>query len=123
MKPTALIALVAQVAYIIAMPAQIEDNAGMSSLEDRQIETPDILAKRGKCWYADHPNDGPTKCSQSGWCYGHCNLQIPENGEWCWLAYNLGAGDWVSCKSNADCSIAINKKWPERALCRNGCYC
>lgn len=122
MKAATLISLFAQVAYVLSVPAPIEDGVETSSLEDRQVEVPDSLTKRGNCWYKDHPNAGPVTCSKSGWCYGHCSLQTRDDW-WCWFAYNRGQGDWVSCKSNADCSIAINKSGGKSAWCRGTCYC
>lgn len=123
MKAATLLSFAAQVVYVFSMPAPMENGVETTSLEDRETETADILFKRGTCFYKKYPNFGDTTCSKSGWCYDHCNLQGKDNGEWCWHAYNNGDGDWVKCKSNADCTIARNLPWPKSPNCRGSCKC
>lgn len=125
MKLATLVGLVAQVAYVVSMPAVAERNDELSSLENRQ-EIPDTLETRGSCFYSSpQPENG---CSSGGWCYSRCT-RSGRSTEWCWLAYKRGKGDWVSCKSNGDCSIAVNKVYAEAATCSSdqckncGCYC
>jgi hypothetical protein len=37
---------------------------------------------------------------EDGYCWQKCDQ---NSGAWCWLAFNGGNGDWVTCKSDSEC--------------------
>ena len=73
MKFVLLLSLVVQTTYVLAMPAP-------DSSKPQQVDTPDSLEARGKCWY-DNNTRGPA-CSSSGWCSRECDENNP-GGKWC----------------------------------------
>ncbi|KAK7192443.1 hypothetical protein DPSP01_009734 [Paraphaeosphaeria sporulosa] len=38
---------------------------------------------------------------EKGYCWQKCEQSSP--GGWCWLAFNGGNGDWVTCSKDSDC--------------------
>jgi hypothetical protein len=37
---------------------------------------------------------------ENGYCWDKCSA----DGSWCWLAYNGGYGDWITCRADKDCA-------------------
>ncbi|KAG7090592.1 hypothetical protein E1B28_009697 [Marasmius oreades] len=56
--------------------------------------------------------DAPSGCS-GGYCWKTCEAGTPDEGKWCWTAAGDGSGNWLTCKSYADCSV--------NASCGIGC--
>ena len=62
MKLNALLLITAQVACVLSVPAVAEQDDGETSM---QLETPDALDKREKCWFESNPG-AYQGCSDSG---------------------------------------------------------
>lgn len=56
-----------------------------------------VALKPRACHYG-----APSGCS-GGYCWKSCGL-LPASGEWCWTAALVGLGDWITCKTDADCN-------------------
>lgn len=70
---------------VSAIPALREDQD--TSLNLSPLET------RAECWFGKSVG-----CSKSGFCWKTCPGS--RAGTWCWLAWDGGNGDWLSCKGD-----------------------
>ncbi|KAL2205667.1 hypothetical protein CC79DRAFT_1336151 [Sarocladium strictum] len=85
----------------------------------------------GQCKLSTNPVGG----CHNGYCWRRCKLGSVWNGgkdgSWCWQASNPtgqfsdeGKGDWISCKSDADCAGPTRQEGCGVGPCKDcGCFC
>lgn len=57
---------------------------------------------------------------EKGYCWRKCD---EKTGAWCWLAFNGGQGNWVTCKNDVECAINPEKSCASRDKPQGGCSC
>lgn len=106
------------------LPAGVDLGNIRECSEHPGLESPNTLSKRS-CWY------GANIGCQAGYCWKRCASVLDEGlgldlsaGRWCWMAANLGVGNWLTCNVDSDCQPLLTDltAWCGQGDC-NACGC
>ena len=87
------------------------------ALTSRNDNPADKIFEKRACYYGNYVG------CDNGWCWQRCNVATSAEaakGNWCWMAWNNGAGDWVSCKAENNYSDCVSAMFTYKTDCGKG---